>query len=423
MLPAARPSSLRQGRWVERCAGFTLGKTFQLTDASKRPIYVDAPSAVRIGDETVLFGAKTLLWLSEHVFADTVGLIELAKAGKYIALDTLAGVILDRNGVATTFGKPTGVKRTEHVSAVSDGEGGAWVVWLSGPVTDTYPAQIWIARYRKGHWDPPEQVASLFDITPLSMSISAAGPSMPPVIALSGADTVGRNESGVAIVRKDGGAWRTTWFSEVWRPFRVEVARLTDHRLVLAFLGSAGPSRTLADSNSVFVSQSADNGQSWSPLRIVDNNWNYRANWIQMRSSDSMNLHLLWMVDHGQGTKSALVHATSSDAGVHWKREHEKAHASLRGLASVATTNGLTYVSLNAEDDSIALVDLRNHEGPAVTPLPWQGTGLPPSATTFGNPSGPVLLTWGVLVEGAYPLFPTMGVPVTRYAWLLPCTR
>jgi hypothetical protein len=229
--------------------------------------------------------------------------------------------------------------------------------------------------------------------------------------------------SGVAIARRDSGEWRTSWFGDVWRPLHVEIVRLNERQLVLAFLGSSAPSRTLADSNSVFLSQSDDDGRTWSPLRVVDNNWNVRANWLQLRSSDSMNLHLLWMVDHGEGTQATLVHATSSDGGVHWRRDHQTSHAHLRAFASVANTRGLSYVSLNADDDSIALVDLRNHEGPAVTPLPWQGTRLPPSATTFGNPSGPVLVTWGVLVEGAYPLFPTMGVPVTRYTWLLPCTK
>jgi hypothetical protein len=170
------------------------------------------------------------------------------------------------------------------------------------------------------------------------------------------------------------------------------------------------------------VSQSDDDGQSWSSLHAIDNNWNTRANWLQLRASDSARLHLLWMVDQGNGTSPTLVHSTSTDGGVHWQRNHQASQKPLRAVASAATANGFAFVTWNNEDHELALVELRNHEGIATTPLPWQGN-LPQSATTLGDPSGPLFLSWGELVENAYPLFPAMGVPATRYTWLLPCAK
>ena len=210
---------------------------------------------------------------------------------------------------------------------------------------------------------------------------------------------------------------------DVSSPLQLQIARLSRSRLLLAFLGSSSPPRTLADSNGVFATESSDDGRSWGPLRLIDKNWNATGNWPQLRVSDSTHVHLLWMTSRVGSGDVMLIHALTADGGQTWSRADEQVHAPLRALASIPTKEGMIYIPQELDSDKLAMVDLRMHEPPAVLPLPWQGAELPESASTFGDMAGSTLLTWGEKIRGAYPLFPYVAAPATVYTWLTPCSK
>src|SRR4051794_34480879 len=81
------PASL-SSQQAKACTGLQVSEPVALKDAKGRPIYVERPSIVRSGRNILLFSNVTALWQKENVFADTVGLLDEFKAGRFVDLDT-----------------------------------------------------------------------------------------------------------------------------------------------------------------------------------------------------------------------------------------------------------------------------------------------------------------------------------------------
>ena len=169
------------------CTPGTWSTPRPLADSLGRLVYVEAPSAVRINEGIALFGTPTLLWRSATIFADTVGMIELAKQGKHVDVDTLIGAIVRGDGTVRTIGKPREVTRMQHPLAVAGPNGSADVFWMTAQDTTMRQfTDLWFARYRPSRWSVPEHVLHGHLLNWDTNSASAVAEDTSAVIAITG---------------------------------------------------------------------------------------------------------------------------------------------------------------------------------------------------------------------------------------------
>src|SRR4051812_8224625 len=223
------PASL-SSQQPKTCTGFEVSEPLALKDAKGRPIYVERPSIVKSGRKILLFNNATALWQKENVFADTVGLLEEFKAGRFVDLDTLAGAILDGNGIATTFGKPPGWKKLMGMVASSDAHEGAWAAWLAAPDSTKAPTELWTGHFREGKWDEVHRIYEGIFINKYSLSMSDADSQGEPVMSMSAQTGLNVTDPrGIGIFKRVRGTWQQRWIHAGWfTPAWSEIARLSD---------------------------------------------------------------------------------------------------------------------------------------------------------------------------------------------------
>jgi len=105
----------------QRCAASEWSTPRPLVREGQPPVYVEAPAVVRVRTGTLLVGAPTLEWASQNSIVGPSGI-----------QDKLAGVLVTHDSVIP-IPLPPGAPYLLDPAAVSDGHGGAYVVWGTSP--------------------------------------------------------------------------------------------------------------------------------------------------------------------------------------------------------------------------------------------------------------------------------------------------
>lgn len=381
----------------DRCGRGTWSSPRELRTERNEAAYVEAPQLVPARAGLLLIGFPTIV---SSDLADSVRYL----VG--VSERQAAGLILQRDGRVRTIPLPDGFRHLLYPRAVSDGRGGAHVVWgtaadpaASVPLVDT----LWYARFDGAHWDRPEVVE-----TELPVRWSSIGPSS---LILRGdrlyASVPGRrsgSSAAVFVFIRSGGRWRTTTL--VIGPAEVAYSALAWVRgsLILATI-AADISSPAPDHNSVFVQVSADEGATWTMPRLLRRSGSAGAFDPALLLSKGDSARLVWAQQReGSAVTQIVAMRVTGDAGATWHAVADfDPGAPFDGLSAVTLPSGdLVWI---ARSDAGTLMEGRYHAS-------WSWGTLPVEAI-----AGPSLARVGrdsvVLVTGTLRTRPTGRVPLS----------
>jgi hypothetical protein len=392
---ATRPGSETAGRRCE--AAWSPPTDLQTSDG--RPVYVEAPFAVKRGSEILLLGLPTLEWQSPTELANLFSGNRLLRSS-----DSLAGTALDEKMRGRGVPRPPGASAMRMPRAASDGAN-VHVIW--GETADTtaradiFVTELWYARYGKnGQWSTPERVFSAQTIFWNSTVPALRLIDGEPMVAVAAGETGTSNlHKGVAVVRRVSGEWRTSWISTYGPlPSDVIAAPSGGNHLTLAFVGAViGLHGQPSQDNSVFVARSRDDGVSWTAPVAIERLGTTRGYGLLLLPRPNDTLHLAWAVDASTSNQaSRLTRFVSSDGGATWTGRSDTPIASPLDAMTGGLIGGEVRAVGRAPTTGKLLSIVWPPSGPAhIDTLSTEPAISLPRLSAIGKDS--LMLTWGVM--------------------------
>ncbi len=380
-----------------------------------RPVYVDAPVPAPFAGGLALLGVPTFVWRTPRVFADTG-----ATARPMVDPSHLAGVVEAPGIGPQTVSMPMGPTRMLALRAVPRDDGSLDVFWGESPDTSYHSLsrvpEVWHARLTPTGWSTPARLLAFGEIWwnagyPVVRTIGGKTVVAVPVRqAKASGDTVG-----IMYLRGEHGAWRRTWIpTGKIPPADLALAASSDSDLALAFIGSAVRPPRQVEPNGVYVVRSHDAGATWTPPRPIAGFGIAGVNWLQLVGARDGALQLVWSVDRkvaGRQHVRTIEGASSRDGGSSWHARRSANNAPFVELFTAARL-GDSVVFIGRLHDGHRLVAgaVASDEPIDWRPLPFDAAETRPRLVAMGPDS--LLLNWGTLRPGAYPLFPDLAAPV-----------
>jgi len=392
---ATPPRSETAGRPCE--AAWSAPTDVQTSD--RRPVYVEAPFAVKRGSEILLLGLPTLEWQSPTELASL-----LSGNGLLRSSDSLAGTALDKRMQGQGVPRPPGASTMRLPRAASDGAI-VHVIWGETADTtaraDVYVTELWYARYGKnGQWSKPERVLSAETIfwngTVPALRLIDGEPMLAVAVGEKATSNVHR---GVAFLRRVSGAWRTSWISTYGPlPSDVMAAPSGRNHLTLAFIGAViGLHGQPSQDNSVFVVRSRDDGITWTTPVAIERLGTTRGYSLLLLPRPNETLHLAWAVDaSANNQQSRLTRLVSSDGGTTWPgRSDTPITAPLEAMSGDWIGEDVRAVARIPATGKLLSIDWPP-SGPAhIDTLSTEPAISVPRLSAIGKDS--LMLTWGIM--------------------------
>lgn len=322
------------------CVKWTASEVMSTRNGS--PVYVEAPSAVRLTTGTALFGYPAIIWASPDA---------TWAADSSLRNPVAVGVVFGRNRSLMPIlppGEPA--ERPYDVMAVSDGRGGAHMFWTTSPRGSNAPrlvsTRVIGAHFDGKGWSPSEDVLVADVIRWNRATAAVVAPDGEAYFVVSGSRAASEGlGGGIAYVRGRAGRWTTSWIStRSLPPGYVALHAKPGHPWVVAFIGSV-ETGALNVNNGAFAVVSRDDGHTWSEIVPVRDLGNDVAHRVQLVGTPNGLLHMLWEVQaRGATAITRIEHWTSRD-GLAWQRATDLTVANgIAGFQSAVTPSGVLIV-------------------------------------------------------------------------------
>lgn len=426
---AQRPTDRARERVsTASCAAARWTAPRQLASTDRRPAYVETPRIVVTRTGIAMFGSPAFVWGTTEGFAPP-GM--RSDPGRALRDFLLAGLLLRRDTTVEPIRMPAGVHHMDGPRAVSDGRGGAHVVWSTGSDTTSSGSSsksLHYAHFDGTRWTAPERIHSARGI-----DWGAFYPTDPLLrgdtvhLAVAVLDSAG---SALVHARRTRSGWRTTRIGRGGLPSFTSLEVDNAGAPIIAFAGS-DPTVRGSDGQHLYVMRSDNGSGTWSTPTLVHRSGLGGVVQPRILASEGHVLNLVWAQRREGATLPDTVHvATSRDGGRTWRSGPRLGvPGGLRTLEAVIDWSGRLHIAgalarstaLTADGD--VMYAMLHDDGWVRADKSIGVAASLPSLTLASSDS--LFLVWGVArptkVEGAAT---SAEAPVSMLAILSPlCSR
>lgn len=138
---------------------FTFGPTMRVRQANGARVYVEPDAALMTPQGLMVLGAPTYVW---RVPTGDASNMQFDQLGGKLAVDSIAGILVDTLGVATLVDLPGGVHRTRAPALLQTPDGVEAIFnanTTKHELTDTIDLRY--ARFAGGHWSAAQSIARI----------------------------------------------------------------------------------------------------------------------------------------------------------------------------------------------------------------------------------------------------------------------